>query len=650
MYEGISLKEGAADQIKAGVPIDQVIESTVALKRSGKSLMGFCPFHNDKNKPSMSVTPEKGVYYCFSCGASGSVIDFVMGTRSISFTDAVLSLGQQYGIDVEAPQTEEERKAVREKATRAEMLYEIVALAQNFWQYCLNHEVHGKKATEYLRQRGVSRDIAQEFGLGYAPAGWSALYGYLVDKKKFPAALVEEAGLIVSRRKGDGYSDPFRDRLICPRRDVRGRVIAFGGRDLSGNSNSPKYINSPETPLFIKGHNLYALSQAKQAIADAGCAVICEGYMDVIALHQEGIKNVVAPLGTATSGDQIEQLRRVMAGQSTPKIVLCFDSDSAGISAAERCIKEAKGYCDGGGALHVFSVPDGKDPDEYVKKRGSGESFQKLIDTALNWIEWRIKTISARFDLGDIAQFSQASKEMIATIIGLSDEINRSHFIRIAAEALANGNTSPTIIEGHAQGITAQVNRQRRLVGRAKERQPEGLVLSDEAPIEIFENMLLRLCLFVERGVDIALEAMDTIGVMMHSQGSRELLRHILNHPCKEQGDLIDAVSEDVRHDPAMAATLARAITLKATDEIMLSRPHILAKQCAIAIAQETCQMRRDRLLEQLKSVFMGNGDCRHLNELLIAENKRLESLKGMRKTTWDDLVAQDRALHRMAE
>ncbi len=294
------------EEVKQRADIVDVISEHVVLRKRGKDFVGLCPFHTEKS-PSFTVSPSKQMYYCFGCQAGGGAIKFLMELGKQSFGDVVLELAQRYQVPIKTLEPEQRQQLQRQLSLR-EQLYEILALTARFYEHALRQS-QGHQALEYLQsQRRLREETIQQFGLGYAPAGWETLYRYLVEDKHYPVQLLEQAGLIRRRREGEGYYDYFRDRIIIPIRDPNGRVIGFGGRTLT--NEQPKYLNSPETELFNKGKTLFALDQAKNAIAKQDQGIVVEGYFDAIALHAAGITNAVASLGTALSLAQVRQLLR----------------------------------------------------------------------------------------------------------------------------------------------------------------------------------------------------------------------------------------------------------------------------------------------------------------------------------------------------
>ena len=371
------------DQVKQRTDIVDVVSEHVVLKKRGKDFVGLCPFHDDKS-PSFTVSPGKQFYYCFSCGAGGNTIKFLMELGKRSFSDVVFDLARRYQVPVKTLEPAQRQEFQRQLSLR-EQLYEILALTAKFYEHALRQS-DGQVALEYLEQsRHLSQDTIQQFQLGYAPGGWQTLYGYLVEQKHYPVELVEKAGLLVPRQSGEGYYDRFRDRLMIPIHDIQGRVIGFGGRTLT--DEQPKYLNSPETELFDKGRTLFGLDKARAAIAKADRAVVVEGYFDVIALHAAGIENAVASLGTALSTAQVKQILRYTESK---QIILNFDTDAAGVKAAERAIGEVSTLAHQGNVqLRILSIPAGKDPDEFLQTH-SAEHYRTLLDQAPLWLDWQL--------------------------------------------------------------------------------------------------------------------------------------------------------------------------------------------------------------------------------------------------------------------
>ncbi|MBR5516587.1 MAG: DNA primase [Firmicutes bacterium] len=369
-----SFSKDAVEELKSQIDIVDVIGRSVQLKRAGANYKGLCPFHNEKT-PSFIVSPQKQIFTCFGgCGASGDVVSFVKRYYNLDFNEAVEKLADEYGITIQRNVHSDDR----------EKYYEVNREAARFFYRNLTE---GKNpGYTYMAGRGIEDRTIKKFGLGYAPDSWDALYNHFKAKGVDEKILVE-LGLL--SEKDGKYYDKFRNRVIFPIINTAGKVIGFGGRALS-DQQMPKYLNSPENRVFQKKNNLYALNITRQDIGKAGMAIIVEGYMDVISLHQSGVTNVAASLGTALTENQAKLVNRY-----TKNVVLSYDADAAGQKAALRGIDVLKGEnC----KVKVLHVTDGKDPDEYVKKNGR-EAFMKLIDNALSYTDYKLEAAKRGLNL-----------------------------------------------------------------------------------------------------------------------------------------------------------------------------------------------------------------------------------------------------------
>lgn len=382
------------DELVNRIDIVDVIDARVPLKKAGKDFTACCPFHNEKT-PSFTVSQNKQFYHCFGCGEHGTVIGFLMEYEHLSFVDAIEELASMANMEVP-------RDATRASADpMVEKLYPIMEKAAVYYQQQLREHPETHRAVEYLKQRGMSGEIAAEFGVGYAPEGWNSLTPALGQNST--EALIR-AGLLIEKGKNGPY-DRFRDRIMIPIRDRRGRVIAFGGRildDAHGSANAvktgtakvagPKYLNSPETPIFHKGRELYGLFDARKALRHPQKMLVVEGYMDVLALVQHGIRNVVATLGTATTPDHLESLFRVV-----PEVIFCFDGDRAGRDAAWRALENALPILKDGRQSAFLFLPDGEDPDSLVRKEGQS-AFENRLEDAMPLSDFLFETLSKQVD------------------------------------------------------------------------------------------------------------------------------------------------------------------------------------------------------------------------------------------------------------
>ena len=426
------------EAVKERADIVDVVGEHVVLKKKGREYVGVCPFHDDKS-PSMTVSPAKQFYYCFSCGAGGNAIKFLMELQRNSFSDVVLELARKYQLPIETldgPQQERLRKQL----SRREQLYKVLSLAAGWFRSQLRSPEGQGPLTYLTAERGLSEATIDGFELGYAPQQWDGLLKHLQQVEGLGPELLEAAGLVVPRKGGDGFYDRFRHRVMVPIKDRQGRVIGFGGRSLDGGE--PKYLNSPETEVFEKGKNLFGLDRAASAIRKDDRAVVVDGYFDVIALHAAGITNAVASLGTALSSQQITQLCRCCDGR---RLILNFDSDGAGVRAAQRAIGEVEQLAlQGQLELRVLHLPSGKDPDEFLKDHGACD-YRALLDQAPLWLDWQIEQVLADRDLGKADQFQQVVSNLVALLGKLPQSAVRSHYLQRVAERLSGGQARMAI-------------------------------------------------------------------------------------------------------------------------------------------------------------------------------------------------------------
>jgi DNA primase len=412
------------DELIARTDIVEVIGSRVPLKRGGKEYKACCPFHDEKS-PSFTVSADKQFFHCFGCGAHGTALGFVMEYDHLGFVEAVEELAARAGMEVP-----------REGGSAApahpnDELYVAMERAALFFRQSLGSEARAK---DYLNRRGLTSDIIQRFGIGYAPARWDALlgrYGTTDDERQ----ILLRAGLIIERnrenaRPGEepGFYDRFRDRVMFPIRDTRGRCIGFGGRVL--DQGEPKYLNSPETELFHKGRELYGLFEARQATRSLQRLLVVEGYMDVVSLHQAGITYAVATLGTATTPEHLQRIFRLVG-----EVVFCFDGDRAGRAAAWRALENAVGEVKQGRQVRFLFLPDGHDPDTLVQEEGA-EAFEARMASALPMSDYFIRELSSRVDMASVdgrAKLVELARPLVRRI---PSDVYRELLVTQLAEAV----------------------------------------------------------------------------------------------------------------------------------------------------------------------------------------------------------------------
>lgn len=391
------------EQIKDANDIVSVVSEHVALKKKGKNYWGCCPFHNEKT-PSFSVAPDKGFYYCFGCHASGNAIKFLMELEGITFVEALERLANRANIPLPEAKLSPQARAREE---RRKKLYEACDLACSFFHNCLTQTTIGKTGLDYLKKRGLSDETIERFKLGFAPDGWDRLYKAFTERGIDESILIE-LNLIRKNEKGQVY-DFFRNRVMFPIMDGKGRVVGFGGRVM--DDSSPKYLNSPESQIFEKGKILFAFDKAYKSIRGLKQAILVEGYMDVISAHNEGVSNVVASLGTAYTRDHGHILMR-----QADEIVLAYDMDGAGRQAAARAIELLQNT---DFKVRVLAMPDGKDPDDYIRNHGP-EAFRKLVSESVKPLDYLLSEALMKYDT-NVSEGKQAVLEDVFPFIANMD-------------------------------------------------------------------------------------------------------------------------------------------------------------------------------------------------------------------------------------
>jgi len=417
------IPEEKISEIKNASDLVDIISESVALKKTGRNYLGLCPFHSEKT-PSFSVSPEKQIFYCFGCGAGGNVFGFVMKKDGISFPEAISALSRRYGIELPTRRLSSEQK---KKISEREHLFEINRLASEFYSKTLKDRLAGHSAREYLAGRKISRETIERFKIGFAPDNWSSLSNFFF-KKRIPQRLAEISGLIIARKSKSGFYDRFRNRILFPILDAGNQIVGFGGRVI--DNSMPKYMNSPESPLYNKRRSLYGLQQAKISCREYETVFIVEGYFDLLTLHQHGVQHSVATLGTAVSSEHVRILKGLVG--KSGRIILVFDSDEAGIKAAERCIDVFdKEYVN----AQILILPEGYDPDSYLLEFGA-DSFLKLCaEKVMGIMTFLMDSAIKKHGLsmeGKIRILSDLQKPLAS----LSDKTDRTVYVKEVSEKI----------------------------------------------------------------------------------------------------------------------------------------------------------------------------------------------------------------------
>lgn len=407
-------------RVRDSVDIVELISGYLSLKKTGKNHTGLCPFHAEKT-PSFNVNSDKQIFHCFGCGVGGDAFKFLELQEGLNFPEAVKTLANRAGISLPADSASRTQDKKSEDERKA--LFAIVADAAEYFQQELAGPA-GSTARAYLAKRGVSESTITDFSLGYARPEWDGLLRHL-KQKGYGLGLLEKAGLIIKRNEGEGYYDRFRGRIIFPIRDMSGQVIAFGGRVM--DDSLPKYLNSPETPLYSKSNVLYCLDKAKDAGRKQGYFIIVEGYLDALACHQYGVKNAIATLGTALTDGHMRLMKRF-----AQKIVLIFDPDPAGVKATMRGLDL---FVSSNMKVNVVSLPDGNDPDTFLQKQGA-EAFAGCLRGSVKFMDFVLGQVVKGGPPSSIDEKVEKAGEMLGFIAKLPSGIERDHYVKRTAEAL----------------------------------------------------------------------------------------------------------------------------------------------------------------------------------------------------------------------
>ncbi|MGB4565095.1 MAG: DNA primase [Dethiobacteria bacterium] len=436
------IPEEALEEIRRRCDLVELVGEYLKLEKRGKNYVGLCPFHHEKT-PSFTISPEKQLFHCFGCGASGNIFSFIMKLEGLTFPEAALALARKTGVELPKEESPSPEDSLKEK------IYRVNQMAAQYYHYCLTRTEAGKKAREYLQRRGITSESVKLFQLGYAPRSWQGLLNFAA-KKGVPAELLAMAGLVTERRSG-GYYDRFRGRLIFPVHNLGGQVVGFGGRILEeGSASEPKYLNSPETPVFEKGQVLYGLHLAKEEIRRRRAAVVVEGYTDVIIPYQAGIKNVVASLGTALTTMQGRLLRT-----QTDVVFIAYDADSAGEAATWRGLKILQ---EAGVSVKVVQLPQGSDPDSLVREQGE-KAFRELLEQALPLTDYQLEQLQARYNLSAEEGRRGFLAEVLPLLESIANLVERDTYLKKTAELL---KVSEESLRGELKKFVRRAGQKRR--------------------------------------------------------------------------------------------------------------------------------------------------------------------------------------------
>lgn len=573
----------------------------LALEKRGKHMLGLCPFHNEKT-PSFTVTPEKQLFYCFGCGASGNVFNFIMRMENLTFPEAVRLLARQTGVAIPETGRGGAESRLRDK------LHELNGLAARFYADRLWNSPAGKKAADYLLERGIHRETGELFSLGYAPPGWQNLLNH-ARQKGVPEDLLHRAGL-VSPRKGGGFYDRFRDRLIFPIFDASGKVAGFGGRAMEeGDGSIPKYLNSPETPVFEKGTFLYGLHLAREQIRSRKEVIVVEGYTDVITAFQAGIKNTVASLGTALTQAQ----GRLMRSQAE-KVIIAYDADSAGESATWRGLKILQ---DSGCLVEVAELPEGSDPDGLIRQRG-GACFEETIARARPLAEYRLEVLKRDLDPASEESRQRFLEGVLLMLQDISNLVERDIYLKRAAEELS-------VSEGALR---------RELVRRQKSQKAghsHNLLRKDQTKINQIktspaERILLSLMLCSEEAAGMVLDALAP------GDFQEGPLRQVVETILKLKGEGRSVGGEELLDhftDEGIHSMITRATTDPSLQGLAPEKMARMTRDCIERINREKLAGQQELRQRVLKEKDKKKQYDDHAKKLLQEQLQLIKLLKG---------------------
>ncbi|MCB1661122.1 MAG: DNA primase [Pseudomonadales bacterium] len=602
------------DDLLDRTDIVELVDARIGLRKSGRNYTGLCPFHQEKT-PSFSVSPDKQFYYCFGCGAGGNAIGFLMEFDRLEFRPAVEELAKKAGLEV--PQNASPINPDIQKKQNS--LFQQLQRAQAYYQQQLREHPQRNRAIDYLKNRGVSGEIAKTFGIGYAPPGWNNLGKTLCATEDDEQQLIQAGMLIVKDErshtdKKETY-DRFRDRIIFPIRDNRGRTIAFGGRVLG--DDKPKYLNSPESPVFSKGRELYGLYEARQTNSRLTQLIIVEGYMDVVALAQHDILNTVATLGTATSRDHLTKLFRMVS-----EVVFCFDGDKAGRQAAERALDNALPVMEDGRQIRFMFLPEGEDPDSIVRKEGKA-AFLARIDNALPLPEFFFDSLRQLADIGTLDGKARFSKLALKKLQPMPNGVLR----QLMLDQLANlSNLSLDRLLEFAPDepsppIDSYVDDKQPHSARSKNNRPQMRRTQNpprrnvRTPIEWVTLSLLHHPQFVEHLDDYPdLTATDTPGIDL----LRELIQLLRANPSLNPGGIIGywQGSQQQAHQEEIARLAATELPVKDKDRLKVEFLDALK-----LIASQHQEKALDYLLQKAKTEPLSEQEKKDLGRLLTKKS-----------------------------
>ncbi len=593
MSQGIP--EEIVDEIRQSTDLVSLINEYIKLERRGKNMVGLCPFHNEKT-PSFSVSPDKQLYHCFGCGASGNVFSLIMQMENLTFPEAAHYLASKAGVTIP------EKKAQTGVENIKDKIYRLNELAARYYTYLMHNSESGKKAYNYLLKRGIKQETIELFNLGYAPAGWTGFYDFAL-KKGASQDLMVKSGLVSPGRE-KGYYDRFRDRVIFPIFNISGKIAGFGGRTMSeGDKSGPKYLNSPETPVFDKGNMLYGLNLAREEIRRQKKAIVTEGYTDVITAYQAGIKNCVASLGTALTAEQGTLLRN-----QADTVVTAYDSDTAGQAATWRGLAILQST---GCLVQVAEMPVGSDPDTYIRENGP-EKFYDLVNEAVPLIKYRLQQLEKRHDLASDRGRIDFIEELMPFLLTAVNQIEQDYYLKKAAEIL---DIEEDALRRELKKRRSYDNRKRKKEDLSEETKPQKIRLRPE------EKNILSLML---QSKEIAEEGRNLLKLnYIDSSEAKKVIEEIWN---LSAGELV--FSAEKLLNKFEDQQIVRIISEAATNPEMQDITDQTAKRMLSDSIKKLHMLwinRKLKELEEKRKNYEARGMHNEANELLKKENELIK-------------------------
>ena len=556
-----------ADEIRERTDLVAVISRHVALKKSGKKLSGLCPFHQERT-PSFTVDAEKQLWFCFGCQSGGNVFHFLMKAEGLSFPEAAERLAREAGLPLAHSAEQDRRRSERD------ILATVNLAAARFYRDQLNSS-SGVRARELLEKRGVSPALTKQFGLGYAPAGWEVLWKHLRASGYEEQGIVR-AGLALPRSQGQGFYDRFRDRLVFPILDLDRRVLGFGGRILSGDE--VKYLNSPETPLFQKGRTLYGLPYARARMAEAGRAILVEGYLDLIACHQFGFTEAVATLGTALTAQHLEIIRR-----QASRVYVAFDSDSAGLAATMRARPL---FTEADLEVRVVTVLQDHDPDSWLHEAGE-QAFQQALDESVGMVEWQLRRLAQKYQGQNDEERLGLIREAVPILTQVEDAFERAHYVKRLAEEWCHPHLERMSLMEEA--LHQELRRRSKQLGKSKADPLRTDPIRAAVGMRHAERDLLAAILQDAKAAEQAVHELEVEDFQeaLHRQ-IFESIRRLL-----EQAGALSAEAVISELEPGAVTTLVT--------ELAMIEPHALSS--SRALSEVIDRLKRDRLAGKVRAL-----------------------------------------------